>query len=367
VDLKPEDPSAVADAVRTLRAHRGSATVVGGATLTDVADPAPSSDVLSTTALDDIVRYEPADLTLTCGSGVTLAALNAALEVSSQTLPLWHPAPERATIGGLVAFGWTGLGRTLYGPLRDRVLEVHAVTGAGRAVRGGGKVVKNVTGFDLPRLFCGSMGTLGVLVELTLKVQPEPEPLHGVVVHASDPVSAAEMARRTLDEVRMPVEALLCRASDGWRLEVFAPGPSTDAETLLAPFGGEPVEEADARFDAIARAPVLAGGSSGEVGVKIAVPPSAVAELCGTLRGADEAVVDVGSGLVWATVEVATAADARALVERAGGTLVLQRAPADVRRRLGTWGTPPATLEIMARLRDSFDPDRVLNPGRFVV
>src|SRR5262249_31184397 len=118
-----------------------------------------------------IVRYEPDDLTVTVGAGTTFAEVDAALAEHGQECPL-DPRDPAATIGGIVATGLSGVRRLRHGPLRDHVLEIRFVTGDGRVVKGGGPTVKNVTGYDLPRVFVGSYGTLGVLVQLTLRCRP---------------------------------------------------------------------------------------------------------------------------------------------------------------------------------------------------
>lgn len=373
MDLTPATPEEVAEAVGRLRAEDRTAVVVGGGTLIDVADPGPADAELWTTGLGGVVAHEPADLTFTCGAGMTLAEARRVLEGDGQTLPLWHPAPERATLGGLVAFGWTGLGRRLYGLLRDRVLEVRVVTGEGKVVRGGGKVVKNVTGFDLPRLFCGSMGTLGVVYELTLKVQPRPGPLFGVRRDGDDPATLAGELVRAVGGTRMPTEALLVRDAQGWSVRMFAPGPREDAEKLLAHLeDGGPLDEGT--FDALATDRVLCPGAAPEtwepqdVVVRWAVPPARVVEAAALLGPVDRGIVDVASGVGWTAFgSTEPVLRLREFCEGAGGSAVLLRAPDEVRRELGTWGRRPATLELMQRLKNLFDPDGVLGPGRFVI
>lgn len=369
---RPDTLEAAAEAVSALRAAGRTAIVVGGATSLETADPGPQPDVhLDTRGLDAIESYEPADLTVTCGAGVTLARLEETLAAAGQTLPVWHPAPDRATIGGLCAFGWTGLGRTFGGRLRDRVLEVHAVTGEGKLVRGGARVVKNVTGFDLPRLFFGSLGTLGVIVQLTLKTHPRPSPLHARVTSHPEPRPLALMLRQWLDRVRMPAEAIIELTEESeWRGWAFAPGPSADAEAMLGLFReGSDLGDGDAVFSRLGTDPVLSPGAGGpDVVYRVSVPPSDAPALLARLPGPRRVVADVGAGVVWAGADDTTGVSVlRELAEERGGALVLLRAPPEARRELGTWGRPPAGIEIMRRLKAQFDPDGVLAPGRFVV
>src|SRR5437763_3367924 len=130
-------------------------------------------------------RYEPEDLTVTVGAGTTCAELDAVLAERGQECAL-DPRDASATVGGVVACGLSGVRRLRHGPLRDQVLEVRFVTADGRLVKGGGPTVKNVTGYDLPRLLVGSLGTIGVLVQVTLRCQPEP-PTSAWFVTDADP------------------------------------------------------------------------------------------------------------------------------------------------------------------------------------
>lgn len=366
MDLTPDGVDGVRDAVASLRTEGSHAVVAGGATLLHVGGE-PSAPLLRTGALRSIVYHEAADLIVACQAAVTLDALAAELEPSGQVVPVWHPAPGSATVGGLAAFGWGGLGRQLYGRLRDRILEVTVVTGEAKLVRGGARVVKNVTGFDLPRVFVGSMGTLGVIVEVALKVHPRPRALY--CVHRQG--TSSEIVRWLRDGVTsapMPVEAVADMSAGGWTGYAFAPGPAGDARMLLSPFGGAPTE-ADETFARLAADPVLTGGTPDEVGVRLSVPAAALPGMVEALPPVRRAIVDVASGAAWIAGDV-PAADILRLREaavRAGGSAVVLRAPAGVLAQTGTWGDPGDGTELMRRLKRQFDPDEVLGRGRFVV
>src|SRR5262249_42882072 len=145
---------------------------VGGRTHWEVGGPPPSSDdVTFVHAPTGVVSYDPADLTVTVGAGTTIDDLSSVLATAGQECVL-DPRHPTATVGGVLATGLSGHRRLRHGPLRDRVLEVRFVTADGRLVKGGGPTVKNVSGFDLPRLLVGSLGTIGVLVQATLRCQP---------------------------------------------------------------------------------------------------------------------------------------------------------------------------------------------------
>jgi glycolate oxidase FAD binding subunit len=365
----PASAAEVADTITGLRDARTPGVVVGGGTLLDVADrEADGLERIETARLDAVVAYEPDDLTCTIGAGVTLAVLRERLTEGGQSFPVFHPAPDRATLGGLAAFAWTGLGRRLYGRLRDRILEVRAVTGEGKVVRGGAKVVKNVTGFDLPRLLCGSMGTLAVLTELTVKVHPPTDALWATS-REGDPQELVRWARSGAERAPVPVEAIVELRGGSSVATAFVPGPPGDARGVLAVFGpGDEPTEGDERFAVLCADTLLAPGESDpDVVVRVAVPGPEVGSALEQAGAVERAIVDVASGVAWLGMHAGRVEALRTFTQQRGGSLVLLRAPSDVRRTLGTWGAPAGGAEIMRRLKTLFDPDDVLGPGRFVV
>lgn len=334
-------------------------TVVGGRTFSHCGDGRPAPRILRMDASSQILAHEPADLVVTCEAGVTLGALNARLAASGQHLPVFHPEPGRATLGGLVASGWTGFGRRLYGPLRDRVLEVVVVTGDGRLVRGGAKVVKNVTGFDLPRLFCGSMGTLGVIVELTLKVDPLPGDRSAVFADFDDQKAAIDWGLAGYRSAPGSLEIIVDGSGDKWRTWAVCHGPQSDVNLLLAGFvGGQSAADPLPRFGSDAKL----SASEGTV-VRVSVPPSMLGD--GQVEIPDGSLLDLCSGTFWASVEADWIRSARESAESIGGSLVILAARTEVRTSLTTWGSAGPAVDIMRRLKSEFDPGGVLEPGRF--
>ena len=158
------------DVLATTIAEAPSVVAVGGRTHWEVGGT-PDPDAVEVSAPTGVVAYDPRDLTVTVGAGTTVRALTDVLAEHGQECPL-DPRDLTATVGGVIASGLSGLRRLRYGPLRDTVLEVRFVTADGRVVKAGGPTVKNVTGFDLPRLLVGSLGTLGLIVQVTLRCQP---------------------------------------------------------------------------------------------------------------------------------------------------------------------------------------------------
>ena len=151
----------------------------------DLGMPPRSYDVaLDLSGLNQVVDYEPNDFTITVQAGMTLAELQRHLATNGQFLPLDHPHFERATLGGICAVGRGGLRRNSFGGPRDSLIGMRMVKADGTSIKGGGKVVKNVSGYDLPKLFAGSLGTLGVIVEVTLKLRPQPASDQIVAINA---------------------------------------------------------------------------------------------------------------------------------------------------------------------------------------
>ncbi|MFN8110223.1 MAG: FAD-binding protein [Thermoleophilia bacterium] len=340
----PADREALAALLRDRSASGTPVGVVGGGSGSrrgwDVAAP---HTTLSTRGLDRIVSHEPADLTVTVEGGVPVATLQAALAQRGQT---WIQAGHRpdATVGGVLATALSGHRRLRFGAVRDSLLQVVLATGDGRIVSAGGKTVKGVAGYDIPRLAVGSLGTLGVIVEVTLKLWPAP-PSAAWFTATGDPTSLAALGARVLRDVHQPGAVLL----EPGRLLVEIIGPADD---LVAPAGMAPCDApADPAFPATA---------------SVGVPPTAVADLAGRLARLGvrfRAQMGVGT----CEVELRDPSDVPAVREAAlalGGHAVVTDAPPEF--RADPWGPPPPGLAIMRRLRTAFDPAGVLNPGMFI-
>jgi glycolate oxidase FAD binding subunit len=335
VDLMPTltEVDALGEAVAGAR----TVAPVGSRTHWEVGGPPPpGDDVTFVSAPSGVVAYDPADLTVTVAAGTRCAELATVLGAEGQECAL-DPRDERATVGGLLATGLSGPRRLRHGPLRDRVLEVRFVTAGGRLVKGGGPTVKNVSGFDLPRLLVGSLGCIGVLVQVTLRCQPLPATAAWLTTRA-DPFAL----RR---ELYRPSSLLW----DGARTHVLLEGLAADvtAEGATVP-GGEP-----------AIAPALPRGPHRG---RISVRPSALRALAPALERIDvrwSAEIGVGTVHV-ATDDEAALAGARTAAVAAGGWL-LREAGAPALDGFGG-GLPNAAL--MQRVVEAFDPAGKLSPGR---
>ncbi len=311
---------------------------VGAGTHWEVGGPPPSgADVVRVSAPDGVVTYDPADLTVTVGAGTTCDDLTAVLGAAGQECAL-DPRDGGATIGGVLATGLSGHRRLRLGPLRDRVLEVRFVTADGRLVKGGGPTVKNVSGFDLPRLLVGSLGTIGVLVQVTLRCQPRPTTSEWFSTTA-DPFAA----RRALYRPS-------CIAWDGTTTHVLLEGVAAD------------VSAERKRLDAPAARSGAPEWPEGTHRARISVRPSALSALTPDLDAAGVRwLAEVGVGTVHVAGDDERAlARAREAATGAGGWMLREAgAPG-----LDGFGIEMPNARLAERVRAAFDPTGKCSPGR---
>jgi glycolate oxidase FAD binding subunit len=362
------EPRSVAEAAQVLSAlardKQHVAFVGGGTELSLGAIPTRIDAVVRTGGLGRIVEYQPADMVMVVEAGVTLAALQEAAREHRQRLALDPPWPDRATIGGIVATGAFGPRRARFGSVRDLIIGVQMVRADGTIARGGGKVVKNVAGFDLPKLACGSLGTLGLIAGATFRLHPLPEASESVVIpglSAADVVATVARIRAAQLE---PTALAALRGPSGYELalcfEGFGKGVRQQVTKLrqLAPAARDE-DGAWARHDAIR--------TGGPLRVKVAA-------LGSHLPHVESALSPLALNFVWyptlgigfgvraaAQGAAAQLADARAELALRGGSLVVQSAPPDL--RVDPWGPPPPSFPLMQRLKDNFDPEHRLNTG----
>jgi len=391
----------------------------GGGTAASVGPPSARAGlVLGLRRLNRLVEHEPGDLTVTVEAGTTVGELQAALRGRGQWLSLDPADAERATIGGVLATNASGPRRHLYGTARDLLIGVTVVTAEGAIVKGGGKVVKNVAGYDLPKLFVGSYGTLAVIVEATFKLRPRPddERLMCVGFDRLKDGGAAVRALMASDLIPSAVELLDGTAAFGGggtggalglgpTLAGAAPAPPTPGAVLVVGFDGlgEQVEWQCAELTRLTaqlgghhpRAlasevwPRLALGARAAFPVATAVMafgvlPTQVAELmeqgasAARARGLGTAwAAHAGVGAVSAALATghepsepapiaAILAEWREIARAGGGHATLEWAPLAVKSQVPVWDDPGAAGRIMQRIKAELDPKNVLNPGRFV-
>lgn len=296
--------------------------------------------MLVTTRLNRTIAWEPEDLTVVVEGGVTVDTLEETLQSKHQTAVL-PEGPGPATVGGTIATGISGYRRSRYGPTRDRLLEVTFVTGDGRVVRGGARVVKNVTGYDLPRLAVGSFGALGVIGSVCLKLWPAPP--------AAATVTVTDRGR-AIDLVHRPLAVL----SDRQETRVYLGGTEAEVAAQITRLAGE--SEEGHRWPE---------EPPGAIRWSLRLPPAHLEAGLARLPTEWGYVAQHGVGII--EIGAATAdesAELRSWAESLGGALVLVSAPPALYDDFDPWGSPPVTVELQRKLIAAFDPARILNPGR---
>ncbi len=356
--------------------------------------------VLATTRLDSVVEYEPADLTVTVESGIRLAALQAVLAQHRQYLALAPPHSDRCTIGGVVSANASGSLRLQHGTARNQVLGLRVVHGNGNLVKSGGKVVKNVAGYDLNKLYIGAFGTLGVITEVTLKLSPIP--MREVILTAGFE-SVQDAVKTGLNIVGSQMLPMFINLIN------FEAGGATDAKkmTLVAGFGGDP--ETVAWQLAQCRGIMEQNGSMGvtviedklqrqqlwsvirefpapsrdtkTVIVKLNLKRTDIAEFAAKVvnEGSDHGVqvmALLGSGVLYLAIPVTSDTDFQVLaktitqlrqsVTEARGNLIVETAPPELKQHIDVWGPLGDAAGLMKQIKARFDPNGLLNPERFI-
>jgi glycolate oxidase FAD binding subunit len=339
--------AAAASAGRTLRLR--------GAGTRDFYGAPPAGEVLDTRGHAGIAAYEPTELYVTARCGTPVSELEQALEAQDQVLAFEPPRfGPGGTVGGMVAAGLSGPRRVQAGPLRDFVLGVHLVDGRGQLLRFGGQVMKNVAGYDVSRLACGSLGTLGLITEVTLKVLPRP--VAELSLRFELPADAA--IRRINEWAGRPLP-LSASAWHAGALTVRLSGAAAAVAAARGRLGGEALPDVEAgEFWQSLRDhthPFLAA----DILWRLALPPAAPAP---DLPG--DWLLEWHGGQRWLRSD-AGAARIREAAARAGGHATLFRADEALRRRTGAF-TPlePMLERLHRRVRQVFDPDRVFDAGR---
>jgi glycolate oxidase FAD binding subunit len=404
--LKIRDAKDVEDAVRAAIASEQPLEIVGHGSKRLIGQPMATNALLDLSALNAVVAYEPSELIITLQAGAPLADVKSLIDSKNQQFafePINTSAllgsPDIGTIGGMIGAGLAGPRRIKAGGARDHLLGAHAVSGFGDSFKAGGKVVKNVTGYDLCKLLAGSWGTLAVMTEVTLKVMPRPESERTLLLRGLDDIKAVSAMTAALGSpfdvsgaAHVP-NSVFRSAGSGLadlgaqrqpvtllRLEGITASAAHRAAALgkhLAPFGAAEVLE-----DAVSAAvwssvrdvePFAANGPLGAWPVwRIVCPPASGGALGQQLArdtGGD-VVYDWGGGLIWAALPPkpdAQAALLRSRVEAAGGHAMLVRGSEQVRRNVDVFHPQSGGLAALSeRVRVSFDPKGILNRGRML-
>jgi glycolate oxidase FAD binding subunit len=404
--LKVRDAKDVEEVVRAAIANEQPLEIIGHGSKRGIGHAMATNAVLDLSALNAVTAYEPNELIITLQAGAPLADVQSLIDSKNQqfafepmnTAPLLG-TPALGTIGGMIAAGLAGPRRIKAGGARDHLLGAHAVSGFGDSFKTGGRVVKNVTGYDLCKLLAGSWGTLAVMTEVTLKVMPKPESERTLMLAGLDDVTANRAMTAALGSpydvsgaAHLPGSVFgsstgaLVRLGAGGRavtllrLEGIAASVADRAGSLgkaLAAFGAAEMLQDDASAAVWAGIrdvdPFAASGARGLWPVwRIVCPPASGGALGQALaRGSQgDVIYDWGGGLIWAAVPPrpdALAGPVRQQVEAAGGHAMLVRAPEDIRRNVDVFHPQAGGVAALSqRVRNSFDPRIILNRGRMV-
>ncbi len=354
--------------------------------------------VLATTRLNSVLEYEPADLTVTVEAGIRLAALQAELAQHQQYLPLDPPSADRCTLGGIVATNASGSLRIRYGTARNQVLGLRVVHANGTVVKSGGKVVKNVAGYDLNKLYIGAFGTLGIITEVTLKLSPIPAREAILVTAFENTQDAVRTGLSIVGSQLLPMFVNLFVNAD------IGIGAAADARkpTLVVGFGGDPetvawqltqcqgimeqnsalgvtITEGESRAhlqETIREFPAQDTDTAAVI-AKLNLRRTDIAEFAAQIVETSWAVMALlGSGVLYLAIPVTADTDFQGLADtltqlrqsamEAQGNLIIEVAPPELKRHIDVWGDIGDPLGLMKQVKDRFDADGLLNPGRFV-
>jgi glycolate oxidase FAD binding subunit len=366
-------PGSVGELADLLRSTTGTLVPVGAGTKVGWAAPATSCDLLlRTTALDRITEYAPGDLVVVAEAGVPLAALQRQLAAHGQMLAL-DPPEEGATLGGVVAANASGPRRLRYGTVRDLLIGVTVVLADGTVARSGGKVVKNVAGYDLGKLHTGAHGGLGVIASTTWRLHPLPPAAATVTARVDGSARAGRLAALVARSTLTPTALELrwrrgTSATTGELVALFESIPASVhdqatrcAELLAGEAGGLAVEVGDAPPAWFGTRP------AGPLVLRLAFAPAALPHVLDALPPGASGTASAAVGVAYAAVPAATdlAALRAALAPYDGSAVVLAADPA-LRPALDHWGPPGDAFTLMTRVKDRFDPARRLSPGRLL-
>jgi glycolate oxidase FAD binding subunit len=367
--VRPGTVDQVSEVLRAAAADGRTVVPVGGRSKLTWAAPPESADlILDLTGLDRIIEHVAGDLTVVAEAGVRLTDLQAQLGEAGQLLGL-DPPENGATLGGVVSANASGPRRLRYGTTRDLLIGITVVLADGTVAHAGGKVVKNVAGYDLGKVFTGAHGTLGVVASTTWRLHPVPPARRVVTLELTDAAAAGPLSIALGCSTLTPSAVeLIGHAGAAARLVVLfeSIAESVDAQARAAVdlLGGG--EESDDLPEDFGRRP----GGADDVLLRLAYAPAALSSAVGALPAGTAVAAHAATGVSYAALPAGEAVEVlprlRAALAPHDGTAVLLRAPDHVRDRLDHWGPAGDSLDLMRRVKERFDPERRVSPGRFV-
>jgi len=386
--VEPRSAEEVAAVLKWCNANNVALAPRGGGTKLDWGNPPRALDlILSTRALNRVVEHAWQDLTVTAQAACATADLQRTLAAHGQRLAIDPLFAAHATLGGVLATNDSGSLRTRFGSMRDLVIGVQVALADGTLARSGGKVVKNVAGYDLPKLLTGSLGTLGVITEATFRLHPLPQATRTLTFVCAT-FEDAKSSLLAIEDSTLTHTGLQLRAAAGEiildvRLEGVAAGIEVQTERVLKLVKGR---HQDPAVDVWDEAGLLWRDSAVPLPYcicRFTVLPARITEMCARVQQVSEqagvgwrAVAQaVGAGLLRLEGDAAQLAlvtgQLRQALEADGGSVIVLRCSQDLRGRLreanfDAWGTVGSALPLMRRMKEQFDPASILNPGRFV-
>ena len=352
--------------------------------------------VVDMSALNRVVQHNAADLTLAVEAGITLATLRETLAAEGQFLALDAPLPERATIGGTLAAGVSGALKWQYGSARDLVIGMKVAQADGRITQSGGNVVKNVSGYDMARLHVGGLGTLGIITEVSFKLTPMPRHETTLLAHFDSASECLSAALGIFNSGVMPIAMTAFNGDVGDSIGLEHSGSSGNYG-LAVRLGGRPRTlrrmENEVLFVIREQAPEVdrledeAGSlwsqladfgydkdNASVMSARIAVLPNSIDKVAEALAAHNGAaiVAQPGYGMMnahWFDDSAAlseTIRSMRTAVHSLGGSLIIERAPLNIKESIDVWNYAGESLEVMRRLKAQYDPNGILNPNRFI-
>ncbi len=380
----PRSAEQIAAALRVCAEADANVGPWGGGTAMAIGNPPLGLEVvISLSRMNRLIEHDHANLTVTAQCGITLGALQTALHSRKQFAPVEAPFPERSTLGGVIATNINGPKRSSHGSLRDLVIGLKIVLGTGEQIKTGGKVVKNVAGYDLCKLFTGSLGSLGIITEATVRVAPDPEESATHIVRG--PLAQTLQLAHELEYLKLLPAAVFLRstgADKNWQLVIGFEG------------FGETIRRQSNELDALAerngmtidiyRGPTERGVwrdigdlplAADRVIYRMTVPRSSVTAVLGAFQslilGAATVGADLLMGTIWILTPVAQSsvshfARLASIAQEYHGHVVMFAAPPELKRGIEVWGPSPPTIALMRDIKQRFDPNGIMNPGRFI-
>ena len=374
---RPDSVEALCDIMRDAT-DRGARLALRGGGSKDAIGRSVSAETIDMTGFAGVIDYDPPELVLTVGAGTPLDEIRTLVAARGQMLafepfdhgPILGGPAGKATIGGIVAAGVSGSSRLTMGGARDHLLGFEAVSGRGERFVAGGRVVKNVTGYDLSKLITGSWGRLAALTHVTLKVLPAPQTTQTCLIEGLSLAEAYQAMARALGSradiaaaAHLPAEAG-GRSATLLRVQGFTPSVTARAAMLSALLGRMEILDVDTAAPLWERLATLSPFATAQEPLwRISIPPRACAETAAHLGS--RVIADWAGGLLWASTDL-PADRVREIAAMAGGHAMLVRASPALRATVPAFHPRPAPVAALeARVRRAFDPAGIFETGRF--